>query len=159
MRNRCLLLALALGLTLVLSSPRQTATAGDDKSDRVQQLIKQLGSPKFAVRDRAKKELESMGNSALEALRKAAKSEDMETSRRAGELVKKLEDKLTLDHMLQPKKVNLRLKDVSVMAAIDELSKQSGYPIQVDGDRTQLAKRKITLETGETTFWQAFDQV
>ncbi len=162
MWNRCLLPALALGLTLVLSSPPQAVHAvGDkgDKADRVQQLIQQLGSPKFAVRDRAKKELESMGPAALEALRKAAKSEDMETSRRAGELVRKLEDKMTLDSMLQPKKVNLKLKDVSVMAAVDELSKQSGYPIQVDGDRTQLAKRKITLETGETTFWQAFDQL
>jgi len=161
MRNRCLLLALALGLTLVLSSPRQTvdAAGGDDKGERAQQLIKQLGSTKFAVRERAKKELESMGPAALEALRKAARSEDMETSRRAGELVKKMEDKLSFDNMLQPKKVNLRLKDVSVMEAIEELSKQSGYPIQVDGDRTPLAKRKITLETGETTFWQAFDQV
>lgn len=67
MWNRCLLPALALGLTLVLSSPPQAVHAvGDkgDKADRVQQLIQQLGSPKFAVRDRAKKELESMGPAA-----------------------------------------------------------------------------------------------
>ena len=46
---------------------------------------------------------------------------------------------------------------MTVLDAVNELSKQSGYPIQIDGDRTQLAQRKITLETGETTFWQAFD--
>ena len=100
-----------------------------------------------------------MGPTALEALRKAAKSGDVETSRRAGELVKKFEDKITIDNLLAPKKVHLKLKDVTVLQAIEELSKQSGYPIQVDGDRTQLSKRKITLETGETTFWQAFDQL
>src|SRR2546421_167997 len=128
---------LAFGFALA-SQPYQAVGADDDK-DRVGQLIKQLGSPKFAVRDRAKKELESMGTAALEALRKAAKSEDMETSRRAGELVKKLEDKISLDNLLQPKKVNLKLRDVTVQQAVDELAKQSGYPIQIDGDRAQLA--------------------
>jgi len=160
MRNRYLLLVLALGLGLVFSGqPRQAVQAGGDQTDRVEQLIKQLGSPKFTVRDRAKKELEAMGPAALAALRKAAKSDDMEPARRAGELVKKLEDKLTLDNQLAPKKVHLKLKDVSVLAAVEELSKQSGYPINIDGDRTGLAQRKITLDTGETTFWQAFDQV
>src|SRR5262249_6676985 len=138
MRNRFMLLAVALGLVLALSfQPRQTAHADDDTGDRVGQLIKQLGSPKFAVRDRARKELEWMGPTALAALRKAAKSDDMETSRRAGELVKLMEDKITLDNQLSPKKVNLKLKDVTVMQAVEELSRQSGYPIQIDGDRTQ----------------------
>jgi len=161
MRNRCLLLALALGFGALLSftQPQQAVRAGDDKGDRVGQLIKQLGSPKFAIRDRAKKELEAMGTKALEALRQAAKSNDMETSRRASELVKKFEDKIAVDNLLAPKKVNLKLKDVTVLEAVEELSKQSGYPIQIDGDRTQLAKRKITLVTGDTTFWQAFDQL
>src|SRR5207248_2605294 len=43
--------------------------------------------------------------------------------------------------------------------AVAELARQSGYNIQVLGDRAALASRKITLDTGETTFWQAFDQL
>ena len=83
MRNRSLLLTLILGFGALIGSTQQNQAvrAGDDKEDRVGQLIKQLGSPKFAVRDRAKKELEALGTSALEALRQAAKSTDMETSR------------------------------------------------------------------------------
>src|SRR5207249_2040254 len=35
----------------------------------------------------------------------------------------------------------------------------SGYAIVIEGDRVPLAKRMVTLETGEVTFWEAFDQL
>jgi len=159
MRKWLSLLALLVGVSVFVVSTQPSAVGADDDKDRVGQLIKQLGSPKFAVRDRAKRELEAMGPAALEALRQASKSNDMEISRRAGELIKRFEDKIATDSLLAPKKVNLNLKNVTVLEAINELSKQSGYPIQIDGDRTPLSNRKINLETGETTFWQAFDQL
>ena len=32
-----------------------------------------------------------------------------------------------------------------------------GYPIEVMGDRSKLAGKKITLNTGLVPFWKAFD--
>jgi hypothetical protein len=160
MRNRCLLLALLLGLGFaVLTQMRQTASANNNDEERVNKLVQQLGSSKFSDRDKAKRELESLGMKALEGLRKAAKNGDLETSRRASELLKKLEDKIATDSILAPKKVKLSFKDTSVLDAVAELSRQSGYQIQVQGDRTALAKRTVTLTTGEISFWEAFDQL
>jgi hypothetical protein len=150
-----LLLGLGVGLTGVLNP---TASAGDDTA-RIAKLVKELGSKKFAVRDRAKRELDALGMKALDALRQAARSSDLETSRRAGSLLKKLEEKIAHDSLLAPRKIRLKLKDTPVLDAVAELSRQSGYNIQILGDRAALADRKITLDTGETTFWQAFDQV
>src|SRR5262249_25452325 len=56
-----------------------------------------------------------------------------------------------------PKKVRLNLKDTPVIDAVDELVRQSGYNIQIQGEVAALVKRKVTLDTGATTFWQAFD--
>ena len=60
---------------------------------------------------------------------------------------------------LAPKMVKLNLTNVSVVDAIAELSRQSGYGIQIVGDRSVLANRMITLQTGEVSFFQAMDQL
>lgn len=160
MRNRCLILALVLGLGFgFVGLARPAASANNDDAEKINKLVEQLGSSKFADRDKAKRELESLGMKALEALRKAAKHGDLETSRRASEILKKLEDKIATDAILAPKKVKLNFKDTPVLEAVAELSRQSGYPIDVQGDRTGINKRTITLTTGEVTFWEAFDQL
>src|SRR5262245_42296621 len=105
MRNRCLLLALLLGLGLGLSGLSRQAAVANDETERINQLVKQLGSSKFAERENAKRELEKIGVPALEALRKAAQSSDLETSRRASELVKKFDAKIATDTLLAPKRV------------------------------------------------------
>ncbi|MCI0463458.1 MAG: hypothetical protein L0Z62_41500 [Gemmataceae bacterium] len=158
MRNRWVLFALLLGLGLGLSAlSHQNVNAGD--SERITKLVSQLGSSKFTERDKAKRELEALGEAALPALRKAVQSGDLETSRRAGELVKRLEQKITLDNLLAPKKLRLNVKDVPVPEAVAQLAKLSGYRIELMGDRAAMANRKVTLDTGETTFWQALDQL
>jgi hypothetical protein len=159
MGKRLLCLALIMGLGLGgFALWQRSAVAGQDQ-DRIAQLLKQLGSSKYAEREKAKRELETIGLPALEQLRKAAKEGDLETTRRCQELIKKFEGKLAADVLLAPKKVNLNLKDVTVMQAVEELQKQSGYQIIIDGDRTALAKRTMTLVTGEVTFWEAFDKL
>lgn len=60
---------------------------------------------------------------------------------------------------LAAKRVKLSFKDTPVIDAVDELVRQSGYNIQIQGNVDNLIKRTVTLETGETTFWQAFDQL
>ena len=73
--------------------------------------------------------------------------------------MRRIEEKTLTESVLAPKKVTLSLKDVSVLDAVAELAKQSGYDVQVEGNRDALAKRKITLETGQVTFFQALDQL
>jgi uncharacterized protein (TIGR03067 family) len=52
-------------------------------TDRVARLIRQLGHKEFAKREAASKELDSIGEPALDALRKAATEDDAEIRRRA----------------------------------------------------------------------------
>lgn len=58
-----------------------------------------------------------------------------------------------------PKKVRLKFAEATPAEVIGELTKQSGYPIQMERYRALPAKPLVTLDTGETTFWQAFDEV
>src|SRR6516162_5257513 len=64
-----------------------------DKIDtaKIDDLIKRLGSGNFGVRDQARKELEAIGLPALEALRKASTGRDVESNRRAREIVTTIE--------------------------------------------------------------------
>ena len=126
---------------------------------RIAELIQQLGSLKFIERENARRELEAIGEPALEALKKAAKSEDLETSRRASEIVRLLEERSNTAKILAPKRVRLNLKDTPVLKAVRELERQSQYTIHIQGDQAALAKRKVTLDTGDTTFWEALDQL
>ncbi len=87
--------------------------------------------------------------------RNAAQSSDEEVSRRARELVRKIEQRLQTAKLLEPKRVRLVFQDTPLPNAVAEFAAKTGYPIQLDGDLTKLGHRKITLDTGLTTFWEA----
>src|SRR5262249_51054900 len=67
--------------------------------------------------------------------------------------------KVAAETLLAAKRVRLNFKDTSVIDAVDELVRQSGYNIQIQGEVANLVKRKLTLDTGETSFWEAFDKL
>jgi uncharacterized protein (TIGR03067 family) len=71
---------------LILAAP--TAAPGAAEID---QLIRQLGSPQFEDREAAVRRLEAIGEPALEALHKAARSADAEVRRRARGLLELIE--------------------------------------------------------------------
>jgi hypothetical protein len=146
-------LALALGL----SSAGQPAPPAD--AARVKALVGQLGSDSFDEREHARKELEAIGHPALPALRAALKTTDLETSRRAAELIRRIEEKALSAQLLAPKKLRFKAQGQPVLEAVAALAKQSGYAIRVDGDRTLLTGKKVTLDTGEVTFWEAVDRL
>jgi formylglycine-generating enzyme len=65
--------------------------AAETEAERIDRLIRQLGSESFAQREEAGKALEAIGLPALSALRKAAStSADAEVRRRAGQLVEEV---------------------------------------------------------------------
>src|SRR5579884_961485 len=159
MRNTLLLagLSVVLGLGLVAAVPA-APTPGADAS-AVDKLIGQLGSADFEERDQATGALEAIGEPALDALRKAASSHaDAEVRMRAGMLVRTIELRATSSSVLKPRRVHLVYKDVPVPEAVADFARKTGYAIVLNDPENKLAERKITLDTGDVTFWEAFDQ-
>ena len=150
-----LTLVLGLGIGTVLAVP---ASSGTDQA-KIGQLIAKLGSDNFRERDSATKELDSIGEPALEALRKAAKSTDMEVANRAAALVAKIGQRGENARLIAPTYVELNLKEATIDTAIAELSKKSGYTIVLGGDKTKMSDRRVTLETGRVPFWKAIDML
>src|SRR5258708_37629400 len=101
--TRFLLLILGLGIVGLLAGP----VAADNDAEKIDQLIEQLGSGTFKDRESATKALDAIGAPALEKLRKAAESEDLEIKRRAADLVKRIEKRAESSRVLQAKRVHL----------------------------------------------------
>lgn len=157
MRSCHVLLAVLIGLTWGLPVQAQPGEAATDITPEVQRWVDQLSHSRYALRERARIELEKIGPAALPALQKAASSADPEVSHSAELLIQKLEEQQQREKLLAPTRVNLVCKDMPVMQAVAELKRQSGYHIVVQGDTVALKKQRVTLDTGDTTFWQAFD--
>jgi hypothetical protein len=156
MRTRYLLATLIVaGLALVISLP---SPAGEAPSkEKIDKLIEQMGSGTFREREKATKELAAIGLPALEALRKATKSDDAEVRKRAGDLLPKLEIQAESKRVLAPKTLRLVYKDTPLSEAVADFQKQSGYSIRLHDPDDKLKDRKITLDTGKTTFWHALE--
>jgi hypothetical protein len=151
-----LLLLLGVGFGLLATVPATAAEKAD--AEQIAQLIEHLGSKSFTQREKAMQALDELGAPALEALRKAAKSSDAEISHRAADLVKRIEQRGQSKEILAPSHIRLVYKDTPVPEAVADFARKSHYQIVLQGDQSKLAERKITLDTGETTFWKAFDQ-
>ena len=123
--------------------------------ERIAGLINQLGSDKYADREKATQELNSIGPVVLPQLRAAAHSGSSEARQRIQQIIKRLEDRLTAETLLAPRMITLDFMDTPVTAAAEELQKQSGYRFVIQ----PLADRRITLKTGEVPFWQAVDKL
>jgi hypothetical protein len=60
---------------------------------------------------------------------------------------------------LTPLKVHFTCKDMTVTEAVAAFAKQTGHPINLTGNVNNLANRRITLDTGDTSFWEAYQQL
>jgi RNA polymerase sigma factor (sigma-70 family) len=137
-------------------APGRASAAGD--AAKIARLIDQLGSDTFDDREKATKELDAIGAPALDALRKAARGGDPERKKRAQDLVEKIEMREEAARLLTPKRVRLAYQDTPLADAVADFCKQSGYDLILLDPDGKLKDREITLDTGEVTFWQAFDQ-
>jgi tetratricopeptide (TPR) repeat protein len=104
---------LALPLAVLPAGQRvggEPPAAGRPDARLIERLIRQLGSPQFAERDAATKQLKDIGDPALAALREAAKgNDDPEVRRRADRLADDLEE-AALARLLQE---GIRLETVA----------------------------------------------
>jgi hypothetical protein len=135
-----------------------SADAPAREAQRVDALIVQLGSRDFQERELATKALIALGASARTHLVKAAQGSDAEVRRRAGLILARIDKDIDTARLLKPKRIHLAYRDTPVTDAVADFAKKSDYPLQFEGDRIRLATRKITLDTGEVTFWEALDQ-
>lgn len=86
--------AMSLGMMLaswlgtLITAP--AVSQADDQAKRIAELVGQLGSEEVAVREKASGELLKIGKPAVEALRKATESQDVEVKARARILLDKI---------------------------------------------------------------------
>jgi hypothetical protein len=141
-----------LGLT-TMPAPAEAPDAA-----KIAKLVEQLGSDSFADRQKANDALDAIGEPALEALRKATSSTDAEVRKRAKELVDKIEKRSYNSRALAAKMVHLQYKDTPLPDAVADFAKKSGYLIVLHDPDGKLKDKKITLDTGKVTFWNAMEQ-
>ncbi len=156
MRKQMALLTMVLGMGLGVALAVPTPTSSETK---IAALIGKLGSEHFREREAATRELDAIGEPALDALRKASKSTDMETANRAAALVAKIEQRGENARLLAPTYVELTFKDTPVEEAVADLARKSGCIITIAGDKSKLSTRKVTFETGKVPFWKAFEML
>jgi hypothetical protein len=156
MRAHWLIVPLLAGLGGLSSA---ADVAAPTEIQRIKRLVDLLGSPRFAEREAAARVLDNLGAPALDALKKAAAGDEPETRRRAQDLIGRIEGRLLRERLLKPTGVRLVCRDVPLASAVETLAKKSGHAIVLAGDGAQLRQRKIALDTGETSFWQALDQL
>jgi hypothetical protein len=138
------------------SAPATASTSPDDMA----KLTRQLADSDFQKRGEAAQAIEKLGPNALPQLRDLVrKSTDPEVRRRLEEIIPRLEQAAAL----QPTLVSLNFRDVPVRKAIQELSRQSGYKLELSPSATRTdqdpEKRLLSAELKDVPFWQALDQL
>jgi hypothetical protein len=127
--------------------------------DRIEQLVAQLGSPAYRERVAASRALDSLGEAALDVLRRAAASGDAETRHRATELVERIERRAATARLLAPATVSLDIHQLPRNEAIAEFNKVTGASLRLHTtDAIGSGGRRVTLRTGPVTFWDALEQ-
>ena len=128
-------LIVAFLLSTVLPSVYADAPPVESQS-KVAQLIENLGSRDFHVRDAASQALSRAGVEVLPDLQKARKSADPEVRRRLDELIPLLARKLAL----APKLITLHMTARPIKDVLAELTRQTGYKIASWPDEQPGAK-------------------
>jgi hypothetical protein len=155
-RSRILALLLGLGCVWLLTGP---VAADKDDAARIDKLVEQLGSGSYQEREAATKALDAIGIPALDKLRQAMQGDDAEIKRRATDLVKRIEKRAEVSRVLTAKRVHLVYKNTPLKDALEDFKKKSGYDLVLHDPENKLTDRKVTLDTGDTTFWEALDQL
>jgi len=130
-------------------------SAEPSTAERAGELISRLGSSDYRDREAAFRELDSLGEAALERLASARASGDSEVARRAAELIRRIERRTASARMLAPTMVELRIENLPLPEAVREFAAKTSLPVELHGDQSRFADRKVTFECGRVTVWEA----
>ncbi|MFN4260094.1 MAG: HEAT repeat domain-containing protein [Gemmataceae bacterium] len=159
MHARSLLWAVVLGCLWGIVAVGWAEPATVPMSNTLATLIDQLGSDQFHQREAAMQALDELGAEALPALRSAQHDADIEVARRAAVLTRVIEKRLETAQLLAPRRIRLVYQDVPLSTALADFAKQSGCTFRYDGiPADTLATRRVSLDTGEVSFWEALEQ-
>jgi len=142
-----------VGLLPLAAAEGPAGKKAQPQAPSVAQLIRQLGDEDFRARDQAMRALEALGPQALPEMRKALPNEDAEIARRLAALIPRMETAARLT----PKRVTLKASQQPLQKIVQELAKQSGYPIDFWGGGN--LERRYDLQLDNVTFWEAFDRI
>lgn len=117
----------------------------------------QLGDRDFQTRERASKELDTLGDDAVPALERVIASGPPEAVRRAIAVLRRIQTRGENARAIAPKLVDIDLDDKTLGTALGEFEKQTGYRIRVNGDQAVLSK-KGTFTAKKEPFWVALDR-
>ena len=148
----------ALTTTGLLTGPGSKAATATDSNSQVDPtvLVARLGSPRFRDRERAARDLETLGLAALPALRAAKTTRDPEIQTRAGQLRERIERVL----MLRPSLVLLNSRERPLNEIVGSLGSQSRVKVGLEGHNLFQGWPKATVvETKPLPFWDALDRV
>lgn len=128
-------------------------------SDRVAESIQNLSHDRFGVRDAATRNLLTIGEPALTALKAATASKDAEVRRRIETVVRAIEANVQNDALLQAPKLRLRYQNSSLDEVVADLAQKTGIPYMLDPKVNKNGRKPITLDTGDVPFWEAIEKV
>jgi hypothetical protein len=147
--------SLALALVVGAAGDKKNGPPNKAKSNQaVEQLIDQLGHRKYRTRQAAQKALAKVGIDALPLLLKARKTRtDLEVIRRLDHVIPSMERVA----MLMPRTVTLHLDNKSVREVLDEITRQTGYQLDLQNFNPNNQTYKFNFD--KVPFWQAVDKV
>jgi len=149
---------LLLGVVLSGLAAAVPPAAAEPASERAQRLIERLGSEEFADREQATAALDALGADALPALRAGLNHPDQEVRRRCGDVLERVERRCLSAAMLRPARLRLCYRDQPLKEVLRDVSRRTGYRVQLAGAAAHLADRRVTLDTGEADCWGALDR-
>ncbi len=124
-----------------------------------EQLVEQLTSKDYRVRDKASKALAALGKEALPALQKAKSHSDPEVRRRLDELIPPLERAV----LLTPRRLSFHVTNKPIREVLAELSKITGYKIRYGWEEpvANAPREKVvyTFHFEKLPFWEAMDKI
>jgi hypothetical protein len=126
-----------------------------DSSQEAATFVEQLGSPLFAAREAAARELEQIGRPALNALRGARDSRDPEVRTRAATVAERIENAL----LTQPTRVQLDFRNALLPEIARSLSAQAGFRVELNPvSSPRWRDQRVDLrEPSPVAFWKAID--
>ena len=123
-------------------------------------LVEALGSENFREREKAGQAIEAKGGKALHDLRRALVATDSpEISRRLTILIRRMD----YDRLVSARHVSMKLKGKTAKAALEEVTKQTGYRIEFNNNGPvgpgAPGESKFDFDFEKTSFWVAVDAI
>ena len=145
------------------SAPAATTSAPAGRADlapRVAALIDQLGSPDFAAREAAQRELLTIGEPAAAALRRARRYPDAEIVQRAEHILATLQRRRA-QHRLAGATCSGAFVKQPVSKVLSAVCRDTGNTFWLPDEAWADGREEpvVTLELDKTPFWEAVDAV